>query len=169
MPHAEVTLPGSTSSVPAARRFIESIVTAWGHPDLGWSAALVVSELAANAALHARTPFTVRVDSGEAGTVRLEVSDGSQRLPQQRTYGADSTTGRGLRLVQDLAASWGVVDNGGGKTVWVVLDDSSSATLTDDADDSDADDADGLLSAYEDISSPWGSTTASALALQVAA
>lgn len=166
MPRAEVTLPGSTSSVPAARRFVESIVTAWGHPDLGWSAALVVSELAANAALHARTPFTVTVDSREDGTVRVEVSDGSRRLPQQRTYGDQATTGRGLRLVEDIAASWGVIDRDGGKTVWVVLDESSFATVTDDAEDADLDE---LLLTYGDHPAPSGSATARALALQVAA
>jgi len=166
MPYAEVTLPGSTSSVPAARRFVESIVTAWGHPDLGWSAALVVSELAGNAALHARTPFTVTVDSGADNTVRVEVSDGSRRLPQQRAYGPQATTGRGLRLVEDIAASWGVMDRDGGKTVWVVLDESSFATATDDAEDADADE---LLSTYGDNPAPSGSATARALALQVAA
>jgi len=165
MPRTEVTLPGSTSSVPAARRFVESIVTAWGHPDLGWSAALVVSELAANAALHARTPFTVTV-SGEDGTLRVEVSDGSRRLPQQRTYGPQATTGRGLRLVEDIAASWGVIDRDGGKTVWVVLDESSFATVTDDAEDADLDE---LLLTYGDHPAPSGSATARALALQVAA
>ena len=168
MPHTEVTLPGTTSSVPAARRFAESIVTAWGHPDLGWSAALVVSELAANAALHAGTPFTITVDSGEDRTVRVEVSDGSRRLPQQRAYGPQATTGRGLRLVEDIAASWGVIDRDGGKTVWVVLDESSfaTATVTDDAEDADVD---GLLSTYGDNPAPSGSATARALALQVAA
>lgn len=158
MPHAEVTLPGSTSSVPAARRFVESIVTAWGHPDLGWSAALVVSELAANAALHARTPFTISVDTGEGGTLRLEVTDGSRRLPQQRVYGADATTGRGLRLVADIASSWGVVERDGGKTVWAVLDQSSiTVTTTEDLDEADVDD---LLSAYGDSPSSSGSTSA---------
>lgn len=162
MPRAEVTLPGSTSSVPAARRFVESIVSAWGHPDLGWSAALVVSELAANAALHARTPFTVSVDSGDGGTVRVEVSDGSRRLPLQRSYGADATTGRGLRLVQDISSSWGVIDRAGGKTVWVVLDQSSSVTMTGDSDDADVNE---FLSAYGENPSPSGPTSTSGQAL----
>lgn len=166
MPHAEVTLPGSTSSVPAARRFVESIVTAWGHPDLGWSAAVVVSELAANAALHARTPFTVTVDSVENGTVRVEVSDGSRRQPQQRTFGAHATTGRGLRLVEDIAASWGVVDRDGGKSVWVVLDESSSVTMLEAADDADVDE---LFSTVRDNPAASGSTNARAHASRVAA
>ena len=66
----------------------------------------------------------------------------------------------------------GVIDRDGGKTVWVVLDGSSFATVTDDAEDAeDAEDADvdALLSTYGDHSAPSGSATARAIALQVAA
>ena len=117
---ADVTLPGVTSSVPTARRFVESVLTSWGHAELGWSAAVCISELAANAALHARTAFTVRV-ALDAGAVRLEISDGSARLPVARDYGTAATTGRGLRLLDEYAESWGVDLVDGGKTVWVVL------------------------------------------------
>jgi anti-sigma regulatory factor (Ser/Thr protein kinase) len=120
MPHAEVTLPGATSSVPTARRFAESVLVAWGQAELGWSAALCISELAGNCALHARTEFRVRVHL-EGDVVRLEVSDGSLRVPAQRAYGTDATTGRGLRLIQEYASSWGVEMTATGKTVWVVL------------------------------------------------
>jgi anti-sigma regulatory factor (Ser/Thr protein kinase) len=120
MPHAEVTLPGSTSSVPTARRFVESVLSGWGQPDLGWSAALCVSELAGNCALHARTVFTVRVEL-EGETARVEVSDGSLRVPTQRSYGPEATTGRGLRLVEEYSSSWGVDLHDAGKTVWLLL------------------------------------------------
>lgn len=139
MPHAQVTLPGSTSSVPTARRFVESIVSSWGQPDLGWTAALVVSELAANAALHAHTSFTVTVVLDDLGTVRLEVSDGSRRLPQQRGYGIDATTGRGLRLVEEIATAWGTQDRADGKTIWAVLDPASHSTTPGDDDEADVD------------------------------
>jgi anti-sigma regulatory factor (Ser/Thr protein kinase) len=118
---AQVTLPGLSSSVPTARHFVESLLTAWGRPDLAWTAALVVSELAANCALHAHTEFTVRVQEEPEAQVRLEVTDASARVPQQRSYGIDATTGRGLQLVQQLSASWGVEPADVGKTVWVVL------------------------------------------------
>jgi anti-sigma regulatory factor (Ser/Thr protein kinase) len=120
MPHAEVTLPGATSSVPTARRFVESSLASWGMADLGWSAAMCISELAGNCALHARTEFRVRVQL-EDDVVRLEVSDGSPRVPAQRAYGTDATTGRGLRLIEEYASSWGVEMTATGKTVWVVL------------------------------------------------
>ena len=121
MLHAEVTLPGEPSSVPTARRFVESILDAWGQPERGWTAALVVSELTANSTLHARTAFTVAVEL-HGDTVRLEVRDGSTRSPAVRSYGPDATTGRGMHLVDELSSSWGVDPRGDGKTVWVLLE-----------------------------------------------
>lgn len=121
MPRAEVTLPGATSSVPTARRFAESVLSSWGEPDAAWSAAMCVSELAGNCALHARTQFTVRVEL-DGDVVRIEVRDGSLRVPAQRAYDTGSTTGRGLRLVGEYASDWGVETTPTGKTVWVLLD-----------------------------------------------
>jgi anti-sigma regulatory factor (Ser/Thr protein kinase) len=140
MPHAEVTLPGSTSSVPTARRFVESVLTGWGQADLGWSAAMCVSELAGNCALHARTQFTVRVQL-DGDVARVEVTDGSLRLPTQRSYGTDATTGRGLRLVEVYSSSWGVDLHAGGKTVWLVLraDDAARDSVEEDGADTDLD------------------------------
>lgn len=147
MPHAELTLPGHASSVPAARRFVETLLGSWGHPEIGWSAALCTSELAANCALHARTDFSVRLTLESEG-VRLEVSDGSSRVPLQRTYDTAATTGRGLRLLDEYASDWGVQPVDGGKTVWVVLE------LVDGlpAGRRDADDlsAEALLAAFDD-------------------
>ncbi len=120
MPHADVTLPGLTSSVPTARRFVESVLAGWGQPDLGWAAAVCVSELAANCALHARTEFTITV-ALDGDVARVGVSDRSPRSPAVRDYGSDATTGRGLRLVAEYARDWGVDLTDGGKTVWVVL------------------------------------------------
>ena len=145
MPRAEVLLPADVSSVPTARHFVESILSGWGLRDLGWAATMVVSELAANAALHARGEgFRVRV-STQAEGVRLEVDDSSLRLPQQRTYSSDATTGRGLKLVSELAEEWGVDPTDSGKTVWAVL--RPEVASDDDIDDIDAD---ALLAAFGD-------------------
>jgi anti-sigma regulatory factor (Ser/Thr protein kinase) len=147
MPKAEVTLPATVSSVPTARHFVESILASWGVDDLAWTATLVVSELAANAALHARgESFGVHIATQADASVLLEVSDGSLRLPQQRSYSNDATTGRGLRLVSELSADWGVHSNDQGKTVWVLL---RAASATGSADDDV--DVDALLSAFDDV------------------
>lgn len=163
MPHAEVTLPGSASSVPAARRFVETLLSSWGHPEAGWAAALCTSELASNCALHARTDFSVRL-SLEVSAIRLEVSDGSRRVPAQRDYGAEATTGRGLRLLGEYASSWGVDMSGEGKTVWVLLD--LDAATTGDPVVGDSINVEALLATFGDDDgdvralSPWSGQVA---------
>ena len=144
MTKAEVRLPAAVSSVPTARHFVESVLSGWGMPSLGWTATLIVSELAANAALHARgEEFSIRV-SVESGGIRMEVEDGSVRQPQQRAYSHDATTGRGLRLVSELAHDWGVTPTTGGKTVWAVV-------RAEEAADDDAEiDVDALLLTFSD-------------------
>lgn len=145
MPTAQVTLPASVSSVPTARHFVESILSGWGLKELGWTATLIVSELAANAALHARgEQFSIRV-LAETDSVRLEIHDTSVRLPQQRTYSDEATTGRGLKLVAELAQDWGCDPTADGKTVWAIL--RADAASGDDAEDTDID---ALLDAFSD-------------------
>lgn len=146
MPHAEVTLPGAPSSVPTARRFVESTLSSWGRPEQSWTAALLVSELSANCTLHARTEFTVRVELQEE-QVRLQVTDGSLRAPAVRDYGTTATTGRGLQLVAELSNDWGVDLHDDGKTVWVLLRQAESAPGHDAEDDLDVD---ALLAAFGD-------------------
>ena len=85
------------------------------------TAALVVSELATNAVLHARTPFQVRV-AVEPDVVRIEVRDGVDRAPTIRYFSDEATSGRGLRLVAELCRAWGVDVDESGKTVWAELD-----------------------------------------------
>jgi anti-sigma regulatory factor (Ser/Thr protein kinase) len=149
MSKAEVTLPAAVSSVPTARHFVESILSGWGLSGLGWTATLIVSELAANAALHARDgDFSIRILLHDGG-VRIEVTDASVRLPRQRSYSNDATTGRGLRLVADLAQEWGVTPSAEGKTVWVQL--AAPDDVTDIVDDLDVD---ALLAAYDDDDVP---------------
>lgn len=141
---AEVTLPAVVASVPSARHFTASILTGWGLGHLTWGATLIVSELATNAALHARgSEILVRIVGGEGGDVRIEVRDDSIRLPRRLTYGAEATTGRGLRMVEELAAEWGVTPVAGGKTVWALLVDR-------DADDEGTLDLDDLLAAFDE-------------------
>lgn len=89
---------------------------------------LIVAELASNAARHGRVagrdlrPGLCTV--GE-GTVRVEVTDArSERLPVALTPRSDTTTGRGLVLVDALATRWDVRPRvgGPGKTVWAEYD-----------------------------------------------
>jgi anti-sigma regulatory factor (Ser/Thr protein kinase) len=84
---------------------------------------LVVAELASNAALHGRVPgrdFALRlVHEAGAALVRIEVSDTHPAEPACVRPGSDEVHGRGLLLVDTLAARWGVRERTGpGKTVW---------------------------------------------------
>ena len=120
MHRASTSLPGLPGSVPTARRWARSTLASWGHPDAGWSAAQIVSELATNVTLHARSSFTVTV-TADQGRIRLEVEDESPGSLQARHYGPTSTTGRGLHIVASLAVDWGVTVRDDGKTVWALL------------------------------------------------
>lgn len=109
------SFPPDSRSVRAARAFVAEVVDA---PDqVREDLALVVSELAANAVLHTPAAFTVTVRSlGDA--VRVEVADSSPVLPQVKDHGDRAPTGRGLRIVDQLARGRGVQRTDDGKVVW---------------------------------------------------
>ena len=77
----------------------------------------VVSELASNAVLHARTPFQVRC--WIEGDAVIEVTDWQPDSvplvadPDQREHG-----GRGLRLVSAYVSEWGIETANEFKVVW---------------------------------------------------
>lgn len=107
--------------VAEAREFVSTHLALHELPQLVADAALVVSELATNSVVHARTPFEVTLQRTN-GTVLLQVSDESPRRPVARTQRTRSTAGRGLLLVEELGDSWGVLANlAGGKAVWVAF------------------------------------------------
>jgi anti-sigma regulatory factor (Ser/Thr protein kinase) len=81
---------------------------------------LVVSELATNAVLHARTPFVVRMTGG-GGSVRVAVFDTSAGHPEPGAPDPTAVTGRGLGIVEALASRWGVESAADGKWVWAEL------------------------------------------------
>lgn len=107
-------------SVRAARRFV---ATALGRipEEQADDAALLTSELATNAVIHANSRYTVTVKR-DGGRVRVEVSDGSAGAARRCHYSPTSGTGRGLGMVEDLSTAWGVEEDGvGGKVVWFEL------------------------------------------------
>jgi len=115
-------LPPSPESAGRARAFVTSVLMQLGRADLADAAQLAVSEIVANAVLHARTHMEVAVGRTDGG-VRIEVSDDNPTLPALREYGGYATTGRGLGVVAMLAAELGVEQRVPiGKRVWFVLD-----------------------------------------------
>ncbi|MFD7432730.1 ATP-binding protein [Streptomyces sp. NPDC059818] len=113
-----------------ARRLAVWKLDTWGIPygtRLSDTVALLVAEPAANAVLHGRVPgrdFELRLmyPYEEAGVVRIEVSDTDETRPNPsvaRQPAPDADGGRGLLVVESIAARWGVSDRvGPGKTVW---------------------------------------------------
>lgn len=120
-----VTYTPTPRNVSLARQRVAHLVATWGHADLAGDAALLAGELAANALLHGQVPgrlFRVDVTLGGAA-LRIAVTDArGERLPQPREAAADEPHGRGLGIVDALAARWGTAPRVVGKTVWAELD-----------------------------------------------
>jgi anti-sigma regulatory factor (Ser/Thr protein kinase) len=101
-----------------ARQFAARTLASWGAQQLEDDVRVVASELATNAQLHARTEFTLGL-SLDGDRLRLTLVDGSPVRPRMRRFDStESTTGRGLRMVGELAGAWGVEQDGVGKAVW---------------------------------------------------
>ena len=83
--------------------------------------ALVVSEIAANAIVHARTRFAVSVLVDPA-YVRVEVTDDHPHVPVPQGYATDSLSGRGLAIVDHLSDRWGAERRDRQKLVWFEID-----------------------------------------------
>jgi hypothetical protein len=83
---------------------------------------LVVSELATNAMVHARTAFGVTLE-GSGRSVLLTVQDGSTTLPSRRHAGDLDLGGRGVSIIEIVSRDWGVNEwPGRGKSVWASFD-----------------------------------------------
>lgn len=113
-------LPCDASSVGKARRLVRRQVASIGDSDLADAAGLLTSELVTNAIVHARTDVEVCAFI-DGDVIRVEVSDGSSRMPRRRRVTRWSGTGRGLLLMEKIATRWGVRTSSSGKTVWFEL------------------------------------------------
>ena len=115
-------LSADPSSVGEARRFVTRVLTGWGLTDAVDVVTLLVSELATNAVLHARTAYAVVV-STDRDDVTVEVHDGSAIAPKKRQNSTSAATGRGMAMVDRLAGSWGSrpAPKGFAKTVWFTV------------------------------------------------
>lgn len=118
--------PPDPASAAKARRFLNETLRGWRCDHLVDVATLLVSELVANAILHAGTTIEV-VARATAERLRIEVYDDKRRMPLRKHYSTMSATGRGLFLVEQLAADWGSEATESGKRVWFELDKSPAA------------------------------------------
>jgi anti-sigma regulatory factor (Ser/Thr protein kinase) len=121
-------LPRHPASVGLARRRVRDHLCDWGHAPDGQALAdvlLLVSELATNVVRHGpllEREFEVAVTALADGSCLVEVSDEGRVEPRLRVVGEWEETGRGLHMVEHVAAAWGVWSRGRhGKTVWALV------------------------------------------------
>ncbi|TLQ38632.1 ATP-binding protein [Streptomyces marianii] len=119
-PGYNLTKPRQAATAQDARRLARVALAAWGLDDEAATAALVLSELVANAVRHAWGPSVrIAVDLPTADRVRLAVVDrAARRLPELRVPAPGDTTGRGLLLVEECADRWGYDLLGSGIAPW---------------------------------------------------
>ncbi|MFE7778406.1 ATP-binding protein [Streptomyces sp. NPDC057445] len=114
-------------AVPEVRRALRDLLGHgdWGGPGSAEVAELLISELVTNALIHTDEGALVTATVAPA-RLRVEVRDftSGPQEPQLPVPAAadDSTHGRGLVLVQNLADAWGVRAHALGKVVWFELD-----------------------------------------------
>ncbi|GAA3048224.1 hypothetical protein GCM10020229_69460 [Kitasatospora albolonga] len=122
----ETEFPAQAQAARAARGWVRQVLGEHGWtPERADDVVTICSELVTNVLLHApghRSGIPVRLELDRlGGSCRLEISDGrAERGPVVRPAGVRDH-GQGMRLVEALAADWGVVARGGSKTVWAVV------------------------------------------------
>ena len=110
-------------TVPRARHSVMvTLIDAGMGIDTIETAALLATELAANAVLHSASPsYTLDVDI-DLTRVHIEIGDTDDRFPlRPLREPTDADAGRGLTLVDALAERWGVRSADVGKVVWFDL------------------------------------------------
>ncbi|MGW3971239.1 ATP-binding protein [Streptomyces ardesiacus] len=102
-----------------ARQMVDTVLAVWSLERLADDLKVVVSELASNAARHARgTVVRIAVTRTARYRVRVSITDKSQAMPQLQVGDPLAESGRGLRLVDALSSNWGVIPLPWGKQVW---------------------------------------------------
>jgi anti-sigma regulatory factor (Ser/Thr protein kinase) len=118
MTHAR-TFPGRPGSVTAARHFVRDVLRDQS-PEVLDAAELMACELATNCVQHARCDFELVIHA--EGRIRVEVRDTDQGTPVVGHPAPEDRSGRGLRIVEAMSDTWGIIPSTSGKTVWFDLE-----------------------------------------------
>jgi anti-sigma regulatory factor (Ser/Thr protein kinase) len=110
--------PCHPRSVAAARQFTRQILSDQSSAVVD-AIELMVSELATNSVRHANSDFELAIDSKDQ--IRVEVRDSGGGQPTLRSPAPLDTSGRGLRIVEAMSDTWGIIPTSDGKTVWFEL------------------------------------------------
>ncbi|KGN42551.1 ATP-binding protein [Knoellia aerolata] len=111
-------LPSEPGSAGLLRQLLRALLEP-SPPQWAEDAVLVASEVVTNAVLHGEGPVMVRARRSP-GLLRVEITDVGAALPHPTFTAEDAEDGRGLLIVEALAARWGVdaAHPEPGKTVW---------------------------------------------------
>jgi CheY-like chemotaxis protein len=100
-----------------ARRFVTRAFERWDVRSELDVIELLVSELVTNSIVHGGADAEISV-AVVADRVRVTVFDSSREPLVRRELGTEGTSGRGLLMLDALAAEWGTEFVPGGKSVW---------------------------------------------------
>lgn len=117
---AQLEIPPVSTGIGEARRFTRDQLKSWGLTTLADNAILMISELVTNAILHGGEGAVLTLMADDL-KIRAEVRDSNPAMPVVRNYSDTATTGRGMVIVDALAAAWGTFPVTGGKVVWFEL------------------------------------------------
>lgn len=120
--------PNAADTPQLARDHVAYLLLRERLPELADTARLLISELVTNVHRHTRVRLLTVETTFLPGRVRFDVHDGlTSGVAAIRPVASSAlaTSGRGLTLVDALAARWGVTVHGGteplGKSVWFLL------------------------------------------------
>ncbi|MFD9307983.1 ATP-binding protein [Streptomyces sp. NPDC060048] len=119
-----LALRGVPGAVGKGRDFTRQALSdwGWGRHESAEDVLLVVSELLANAALHASGCSELVLTVGE-GALRIDVVDDTTVPPRPRTTPRPGVPGgHGLHIVRRLCDRWGSYGHGTGKVVWAEIE-----------------------------------------------
>ena len=120
--HRELLLPADPTAPGVARAFLRCATEEWGvDDDLAQDAAMVITELVANAVDHARTESTLSIGVAPEGLCVAVRDARPGPVPRPAPIDPTAARGRGLQMVDALTTAWGVTLHAEGKTVWAVL------------------------------------------------
>jgi PAS domain S-box-containing protein len=102
------------------RETVSAVLRDWDLAECIDTAELLVSEIVTNAIRYARAPGALVVRRA-ADAIYIEVSDSDGQVPRILHPSDEEEHGRGMILVEALAAQWGTRPTHTGKTVWCQL------------------------------------------------
>jgi anti-sigma regulatory factor (Ser/Thr protein kinase) len=113
----------SNEQIPEARAFVRETLDRWGETSVVNDALLVTSELFTNAVLHGSGRIDVYVTLDPEALRIAVVDDGRRTLDRWPRRGVTPTHGgRGLRIVDAVASTWGNnLDPAGRTRVWAEM------------------------------------------------